>query len=161
VKLEDQNDFPDSGDLSTSDVLGATILNFPDPSAEVFGNLELHLDPGWYALVFGSGLFGAAGLGGALLNNPDIGAPSYIAFLPNGGWTDLSTLPGPFENFRLVVQGKVVPEPASEILTLLAITVLLVTRFQSRRSDRPDDLDIMNDFLALAESLLIFLVTPT
>ncbi len=69
VKLVDENDFPDSGDLSTPDVLGATKLALPEPSAEVFGNLSLTLNPGWYALVFGSGHFGAIGDGAMPLNN--------------------------------------------------------------------------------------------
>ena len=65
VALDDESDFPDSADLSTPDVLGFSILAFPNPSAEVFGDLEIHLDSGWYALVFGSGLFETYGSGGA------------------------------------------------------------------------------------------------
>jgi hypothetical protein len=86
VNLTDQNDFPDSGDLSTPDVVGSTTLSFPAPSAEVFGNLPLSLQPGWYALVFGSCLFGSTGAGAMPLNNPDIGSPSYIAWQTGDGW---------------------------------------------------------------------------
>lgn len=78
VALDDESDFPDSGDLSTADVVGSTLLTFPDPSAEVYGNLSVRLDPGWHALVFGSGLFDATAGGAALRNNPDFGDPSYI-----------------------------------------------------------------------------------
>ena len=35
IELDDENDFPDSGDLSTSDVLGEAILKFPVASTEV------------------------------------------------------------------------------------------------------------------------------
>ncbi len=78
VALDDESDFPDSGDFSSSDFLGSTLLTFPHPSAEVFGDLSLSLDPGWYALVFGSGLFEATGAGAAPRNNTDIGNPTYI-----------------------------------------------------------------------------------
>src|SRR5262245_61142481 len=55
VALDGENDFPNSGNLSTPDVLGVTTLDFSNPSAEEFGNLQLSLNPGWYAVVYGSG----------------------------------------------------------------------------------------------------------
>ncbi|MCA9235014.1 MAG: hypothetical protein KDA44_06070 [Planctomycetales bacterium] len=114
VKLEDEHDFPNSDDLSTPDVLGTTQLTFPMPSNVAFGDLSVVLDPGWYALVFGSGLFGANGTGGMPLNNPDIGNPTYISFQPGSvtGWNDLSN--PRWHDFRFVVVGnRVVPEPRS------------------------------------------------
>lgn len=133
VRLDDATDFPDSDNLSTPDVLGATLLTFPNPSAEVFGDLELNLSPGWYALVFGSGLFGATGSGGALLNNSDIGSPSYIGHQPGPGWYSYADIGGFFKNFRLVVQGEFVPEPTSAVLTLIA-TSLAVYLMSTRRT---------------------------
>ena len=109
VALSGQNDFPDSVDLSTADVLGATLLNVPLESADTYGELELMLQPDWYALVFGSGLFGAEGRGGALLNNHDLGDPSYISWQPGSGWTE--PINPIFRNYRFVVKGTVVPEP--------------------------------------------------
>ncbi len=128
VRLDDISDFPDSGDFSTPDFLGNASLTFPNTSEEVFGELSLRLDPGWYALVFGSGLFGTTGNGGAVLNNPDIGLPSYIAHQQAAGWIELSTLPGPFRNYRLVVEGIVVPEPHTLVLSILGITFFVVAK---------------------------------
>ena len=102
IALDDVNDFPDSGDLSTPDVLGSVELTFPNPSSEVFADLELTLEPGWYALAFGSGLFGTTGDGAAPLNNPDIGDPVFIAYQPGAGWGNL--LNPLFRNFRFTVQ---------------------------------------------------------
>ena len=133
VKLDDQNDFPDSPNLSTPDVLGSTVIAFPEPSAEVFGDLALSLDPGWYALVFGSGLFGAVGDGAMPLNNPDIGNPTYIGFQSGAvlGWGNL--INPIFRNYRFVVHGHVVPEPT--ILGLISVAVLsvLMVRMRNRR----------------------------
>jgi hypothetical protein len=139
VRLDNGDDFPDSGNLSTSDVKGTSLLTFSVLSAEVFGDLELHLDPGWYALVFGSGLFGADGSGAAVLNNPDIGSPSYIAHQTGAGWIELSTLPGPFRNFHLVVEGTIVPEPTGVTMVILAVFALL-GMFESRRIVAPRNL---------------------
>jgi hypothetical protein len=133
VRLESGTDFPNSGDLSTSDVVGATLLTFPHPSAEVFGNLAVRLNPGWYALVFGSGLFGATGGGAAVLNNPDIGSPTYFGHQPSSGWFEISPPHGPFENFRLVVEGIVVPEPSS-VTTSLLLVAFFVPLSTSKRS---------------------------
>lgn len=130
VRLDGPMDFPNSGDLSTPDSLGATLLNFPDSSAEVFGDLQLQLDPGWYGLVFGSGLKGATGRGAAVLNNPDIGSPTYFSHQPALGWFEISPPFGPFENFRLVVVGYMVPEPTSGALI---VAVILLGLFSDRR----------------------------
>ena len=119
VQLDDENDFPDSEDLSTPDVLGTTLLSFPEPSAEVFGDLSLRLEPGWYGLVFGSGLFDTTGLGGAPRNNTDIGTPRFIGFQSGSGWG--SRLGGK----RFVVKGDIVPETSSANIFLPAILVLL------------------------------------
>jgi hypothetical protein len=119
IKLDDENDFPNSSDLSTSDVRGTATLTFPDPSAEAFGNLNLSLEAGWYALVFGSGLFGASGSGGTVRNGMDIGDPSYIAFEPNLQWFNLDILQNPVNNFRFVVMGRFIPEPSTIVLLLI------------------------------------------
>lgn len=121
VGLDDANDFPDSDDLSSSDVLGHTELTFPISSDEVFGDLGLSLDSGWYALVFGSGLFGTLGDGAAPRNNTDIGGPAYVGFQPGAGWfnlTDLSDV-GTLVDHRFALLGSVVPEPSTFCFVLI------------------------------------------
>lgn len=127
VRLDDETDFPDSENLSTADVLGTTTMTFPVASAEIFGDLVLSLDPGWYSLAFASGVFGASGVGGMVLNNPDIGAPSYIARQPEPGWFNLADISDAkeFINFRFVVRGRVVPEPPPAVLLGLAVLIAL------------------------------------
>ena len=120
VALEDENDFPDSGDLSASDVLGHAELTFPVDSQEVFGDLSLFLDPGWYALVFGSGLFGTVNSGAMPLNNLDIEEPSYIAYV-SSRWKNLAPADGfAFKNYRFIVSGTIVPELSTFSLAILA-----------------------------------------
>jgi len=131
VALADENDFPDSGNLSTPDVVGTTLLSFPEPSNEIFGAIAKPLSPGWYALVFGSGLFGATGRGVALNNGVDIGEPVYIGWqpgAPGSGWfslTDLSTI---FVDFRFVVLGTIVPEPGFAALLILSVVLFSFNR---------------------------------
>lgn len=129
VALDDDDDFPDSDDLTTPDVLGLTLLTFPMSSDEVFADLALPLDPGWYALVFGSGRFQATANGGAVRNGSDIDSPTYIVSFPAGtGWHDLTfSLP----NHRFVLKGQVVPEASSKIQVLMALFCLL---FRTRAS---------------------------
>jgi hypothetical protein len=127
ISLVDANDFPDSGDLTTPDVVGTTLLSFPEPSNEVFGALVKPLNPGWYALVFGSGIVGSTGSGVALTNGMDLGDPAYIAFQPGSGF-GWSNLEGFLSNFRFVVQGSVVPEPTSILTFALAVVPLVLQR---------------------------------
>lgn len=130
VKLDNDSDYPNSANLSTPDVLGTATLAFPTTSEEVYGGLILSLDPGWYALVFGSGLFGTSGDGAAPRNNPDIGDPAYIGYGPNLGWFNLDILQTSFDNHRFVVRGTVVPEPG----TLTTVLFLLVACWSRRSS---------------------------
>lgn len=85
VALDQETDFPDSVNLSTPDVLGTTLLAAPFLSDEVTSRLSLTLRPGWYALMFGSGLFGATGEAAATQNNPPIGSHSYFFWSQGNG----------------------------------------------------------------------------
>jgi hypothetical protein len=128
VSLDNANDFPTSTNLSTPDVLGSATLTFPNPSAEVYGNLNLSLNPGWYALVFGSGLFSTTGLGGAVRNGADIGDQVYFSN-NSGGWGVLSSS---FDNHRFVINGTIVPEPSTFCLAVLALLFSLPMRRKHR-----------------------------
>jgi hypothetical protein len=134
VKLDSADDFPDTGDLSSPDVLGTTTLNFPVASADVYGDLSLSLSPGWYALVFGSGLFGTSGLGVAPRNNMDFGEPDYVGFQPGIEWFDLSDLSDAllFVDHRFVVLGAVIPEPLAGPSMLLGLACLVSMRLRTR-----------------------------
>ncbi|MEX0641965.1 MAG: Ig-like domain-containing protein, partial [Pirellulales bacterium] len=64
VALTGPDDFPDSFDLSTPDVLGHSTLTFPNGNTLfVSAPLEVPLSPGWYSIVYGTGLFGTDGQG--------------------------------------------------------------------------------------------------
>jgi hypothetical protein len=131
VRLTDSVDFPDSDDLSTSDVLGTTQLRFPHPSDEVFGGLSVPLEPGWYAVVFGSSLFGTTGRGGAVRNGLDLLAPSYIAWQPFEGWFEMSSF---FTNHRFIVEGDYVAEPSAGAFLIIAIVFSKLVHARNLRS---------------------------
>lgn len=123
VSLSGPRDYPDSENLSTDDVLADTYIKLPATSADVRGPMNLLLQPGWYAIVFGSYydgeyLFGAGGLGAMPRNNADVGDPSYIFASRNTpGWAELYSN---FRDVRYVVRGFVIPEPSAAVLMALA-----------------------------------------
>ncbi len=85
VALTGPLDFPDSLDLSTPDVLGTTLVNIGGQTilgSDRSGSLNLALVPGWYALVFGAGKFGAdTGVSFVILPSLTIDlAPSQLPF---------------------------------------------------------------------------------
>ena len=59
VSLSGATDFPDSLDLSSADVIGTTVIEVLPPAGLYSGDLPISLAPGWYALAFGTGKFGA------------------------------------------------------------------------------------------------------
>lgn len=128
VRLTDSLDFPNSPDLSTSDVIGSTRLSFPETSNEVFNDLSAILEPGWHAVAFGSGSFGASGRGAAPTNNLDVGSPSYIFGQPEEGWLNASDFQFLRGGFRLVVEGQFIPEPSSRALLLFAVACTVSLR---------------------------------
>jgi hypothetical protein len=133
VSLTDGSDFPDSSDFSTPDRIGQALLNFPHPSDEVYADLVVTLDPGWYALVVGSGALGANGTGGAVRTGSDINSPSYISWQTGStGWFNLADLSEfhVFNNHRFVVDGQFIPEPSSLAIAILTFGVM---RPRSRR----------------------------
>jgi len=85
VALDGPSDVPNSSDLSSGDLLGAALIAPLDPSENVAGNLRLRLTPGWYALVLGSGRFGASGEAGAWSNNIPDGRSQIYAIRQSDG----------------------------------------------------------------------------
>lgn len=120
VSLESPDDLPDSSDLSTPDVLGSTLLEFPQSSADVYGELSLELQPGWYGVVFGSGLFDASGGGATINNNLDINTPDFIGRGTAGLWGQVPSLAASGQRFAVL--GSPIPEPS----TLLSLTLMLI-----------------------------------
>lgn len=125
VALSQPDDFPDSRDLSTPDVRGAArIVLSPSgqPSrTQVFSApLQVTLRPGWHALVFGSGLFGATGSGVLSIDNlPATGQ----CFFGGGGLTrpELGYQDGCFSvnRFYAFVDAQSAPTPEPSTLLLL------------------------------------------
>jgi len=93
-------------------------------SGDASGELSLILEPGWYALVYGSGLFGADGFGVSPISNTDIGITSYVTGQPviPGFWGNSSPR---FTGRRFFVEGFVIPEPSTSLLMLFGVGSLL------------------------------------
>jgi hypothetical protein len=86
--------------------------------------LTVSLAPGDYALVFGTGRFGAAsGHNGEMPHdNPDTPQASYFRSFGDA-WID-----GGFDNTRFVVTGVIVPEPSTIFLLVLSAVTSGVAR---------------------------------
>jgi hypothetical protein len=116
-------------------VVGSTVFDPPYPSEDILAPLSATLNPGSYALIFGTDRFGASARGGVMPdNNMDIpGAASYILWRETDevetGWHE-STL---FQNLRFVVRGTVIPEPATWLLATVAMTSFAIRRIRRKR----------------------------
>jgi hypothetical protein len=126
MRLSSSSDYPNSPSLSTSDVLGHTTFSPPFGSADIAVPIgPIAAPPGTYALVLGSGLFGATGFGALPTNNTVIGTPDLFQYQsPGPGWGEL----GPEPN-RMTVYG-VVPEPAG----VCAVAIFLAMSIKRARN---------------------------
>ena len=70
VRLSVIDAFPQGSPFTAEEVVATTLFRPDFPSDEILTPLSAELDPGSYALVFGTGLFGATGEG-AIHNGPD------------------------------------------------------------------------------------------
>lgn len=117
VMLSGPTDFPDSIDLSTSDVIGTTLLHpgtvFSDVSAPLFATLQ----SGYYGLLFGSGLFGADGVAGAGFVDTTATIGLSGMYITDGRWYG-GVQPSPYRFFV------VVPEPTALHLVVATLAVL-------------------------------------
>jgi hypothetical protein len=103
VSLSEPNAFPQSNPFQPGEVLAATTLNPSFPTNDVTVPLSVTLNPGNYALVFGSGLFGASGDAYMPYNDSANGSASLFSYVNDFGWRNIiyrATL-------RFVVKGEI------------------------------------------------------
>jgi len=123
VSLTDATDVPDSKSLSTPDVLFQGLLSVPASSQ---GDVSLDFDPitlspGYYGVVFGSGLFGATGVVQMPNQNTAIGPQSAFFYATvNGGWSSFTPNSTPARFYVAAV-----PEPGTALAGLSAAALLL------------------------------------
>jgi hypothetical protein len=125
VVLDSLTDIPNSNNLSSPDVLTATTFSAATASADIIVPVQPTLVPaGYYAVVFGSGLFGATGGGFAPDNNVpnDLTAPYNLAYHAGSGWDVIGN-----RGVRFAAYGAV-PEPATATVTLLFAGTTMLRR---------------------------------
>jgi hypothetical protein len=131
VALSGPTAFPTGAPFSNTEVVASTDFNPGTPSSDFVTPLTATLEPGTYALVFGSGTLGAtAGNGFMPTDNTDLPGASYIVW--NGftdKWSNSSV-----DGLRFEVYGTFVPEPSS--ITLAAVALALAFGFRRKRGSR-------------------------
>jgi hypothetical protein len=111
--------------------LAATTILLPSEMSEVEDHvvpLSVLLQPGDYALIFGSGRFGGVGVGQITRGNPETAQASYfLGSFPNTT-TNLWRNESGLVNMRFLVYGTTVPEPTAAVLATLAAPLVMRLR---------------------------------
>jgi hypothetical protein len=110
VSLASPADYP-AGDPANlaSIALAHVVFSVPTVTAvDLIEPLSVTLSAGSYAVIFGSGQFGADGYAGLGELNDTIGSPTMIQTLFDDTWQSQDA-----DGIRIVVEGSAVPEPAS------------------------------------------------
>jgi hypothetical protein len=130
VSLSGSNALPLGSPFDSSEIVASTTFDSESSSSDFLTPLSVTLSAGDYALIFGSGQFGAMGQGFMTTNNTDIsGQASYFQW-HSSGWTD-----GGLVNTRFVVTGNSTPEPTTLCLIgfgLLGVLVVVIRRRQAK-----------------------------
>lgn len=131
IRLASIDVFPEGDPFTPEETLATVVFQPPLPSVELLVPLSVTLEPGAYALVFGSNLFGATG-NGAIPNStdqadiPPTTIDSYIFYsIPNLGEPPIWR--GPLASqMRFLVSGTTVPPvPALGGVGVRALSALL------------------------------------
>ncbi|MCH7812884.1 MAG: hypothetical protein IID40_02570 [Planctomycetes bacterium] len=101
VVLSGPDALPTGSPFTPDEVVAKTTFHAAHPSTDFRTPLSVVLEPGDYALILGSGFFGATGLGAMAINNPELPDASFIAWsAPDNEWRDTSAY-----GMRFVVEG--------------------------------------------------------
>ncbi|APZ90894.1 cadherin-like domain-containing protein [Fuerstiella marisgermanici] len=83
VALDSQADFPDAEDLSTPDVVATAVIPLAyQDDGEKSAEINADLQPGWYAVMFGTEQFGSTGITGVYLNSAPVDGTTFIHSQP-------------------------------------------------------------------------------
>jgi hypothetical protein len=117
--LSSFNAFP-AGDPLSFVPLAQVTFTPTELSTDIRVPLSVTLNGGDYALIFGSGRFGATGFGSMANNNIDSASANYFQG-DSGFWQNSSQV----QNVRFVITGTVVPEPSVTALLGIVLGVLV------------------------------------
>jgi len=127
VELPGGAGLPAGSPFTGGEVLASTVFTFVFPNQDVSVPLSVILPPGDYALVFGTGLFGASGSGGnggAGVNTPE-GVGSFFL------WNNVNWQNGGIDG-RFTVNGNVLEDvPVGGTILPIDTTALLVAGAQT------------------------------
>lgn len=121
VPVDPATGFPlaDYNNLAATSLV-STLLNVPAVfdtalTGDVLAPLSYKLDPGTYAVVFGSGQFGATGVGPFTWSDAN-GDPQLFESFFGSAWEDFGS-----DDIRLLLNGDPVPEPMTLVLMLAGL----------------------------------------
>jgi len=141
VQLSNEDDFPNSYDLTTSDVLGTTLISIGSHDGDYLGSISLMLDTGWYAVAFGTGAFGAdsANPVGDGIGMPDLEVDlsndlPITSVSKNDPWGGVPRFVYQSSTTRFIVNGNQsveVPEPKTLYIIFIGIALISLSRKRS------------------------------
>ena len=105
VRIDGEFDWITPADFEGQALLGATLVDLPATTQEVSANLRVTLTPGWYALVFGAGRFGAIGAADVVANETMEGASRVYTMRTDTGLITIQAIAA-----RLYVDTVPIPE---------------------------------------------------
>ena len=123
LSLEDSESLPIGQPINNSEVVASTLFTLSDTQDYRFP-LSTRLTKGDYALVFGSGQLGASGGVGMMKWMTTSGTLDFISWTSSWDHWDA----GGYSNLRFIVEGTVVPEPATLLLLGMGGLALLRKR---------------------------------
>ena len=128
IQLNGINDLPMGDPFTPEELIATTVITAGVAVDDYMAPIDLILTPGYYGLIIGSGMYGTTGTGSMPSDNT--GSSFSRSRIGPDDWTNWGDYG---RGNRFLLEGNVIPEPSSALLTIFGVVALTLLKNRTTR----------------------------